>query len=431
MDSKMYLQRSVLTIIISCMAAFFFIQTVSAVTINHPYDRWAERGRLISYKYLKTLSKKRVIKETMEMRWAQTYIDMGMDLSDRYDFFTKKELKRAINYHIDVYSLIYETVDPHGNPTAASGAVLVPRKHSKNGSLLSLQRGTIFPDEPDAPSYGSTENWGIWRALIPASNGFFTIMPDFLGYGASKHMVHPYTIWKPTGTAVADMALAARKFAEKIGWTLDNKLFLMGLSEGGYATMAAQREIEANYSDFLQVTASAPAGGPYVFTKMLEDALQGEYAFLGAIISHLLMSYNDTYRLDRPMTDFFNPPYDELLWELHDKSHTEAYVNSQMPLYTVELFSSTFLSDYNGSGEVELKAAMVENDIHWGWTPVAPVRIYSGTEETICPWELSEMLYDGLNQPGTNVQLIGVEGADHLQSIIPITLLTLDWFNTF
>jgi hypothetical protein len=143
------------------------------------------------------------------------------------------------------------------------------------------------------------------------------------------------------------------------------------------------------------------------------------------------MSYNDTYRLDRPLSDFFNPPYDESLWTLQDKAHSEDYIESQLPLYASELYTPTFLADYNGSGETELKQAIAENDIHTGWTPIAPVRIYSGTEETVVPYAISELLYYYLNQPGTDVDLIPIQGADHLQSIVPITLLTIDWFKTF
>ncbi len=412
--------------ILSIFSLLFFFQSVFAA--NQPYDRWSERGRLISWKHLERISKPRIYRSIMEMPWKDTY--PNIDLSDLWDFFTPRELRRAIDYKIDVYRLTYETVDPHGNPTVASGAVLVPKKHRKQGSLLSLQRGTIFLDN-DAPSYGGLENWGIWRGLLPASSGFFTIMPDFFGYGASKHMVHPYAMEKPTAVAAIDMITAARKFAETIHWQLDDKLFLAGLSEGGYATVAIHKEIEANYSDTMQVTASAPAGGPYTPSIILGSIFANEFAFAANIVSHILMSYNDTYRFDRPLSDFFNPPFDETMWTLHDKAHPEDYVESQMPLYTAELYSPTFLADFNGVGEIDLKQAIAENDLHVGWAPVAPMRIYSGTEETIVPYPISELLYFSLNQPGTDVALVPVEGADHLQSIVPITLLTIDWFKTF
>jgi hypothetical protein len=404
----------------------FSFQSVFAV--NQPYVNWSERGRLISWKHLKTLSQHTIYQKIMEMPWKDTY--PTIDLSNLWDFFTPQQLRQVIEYKIDVYQLIYETLDPHGNPTAASGAVLVPRKHPTVGSLLSLQRGTIFLDS-DAPSQGSLDNWGIWRGLLPAAAGFFTIMPDYLGYSASKHMVHPYAMANSTATAVIDMILAAKKFAGIISWDLDEKLFLAGLSEGGYATMAAQREIEANYAGILNLTAVAPAAGPYVPSVMLASIFASDYAFAANIVTHILMSYNDTYRFDRPLADFFNPPYDQLLWILQDKTHAENDVESQLPLYTAELYSPTFLSDFRGNGEAELKQAIAANDINSGWIPVAPVRIYSGTNETIVPYVISELLYFGLNQPGTDVQLVPVVGADHLQSIVPITLLTIDWFKTF
>lgn len=410
-----------------CLIALLF-SSQTGLAVNQPYANWSERGRLISWKYLKTLSRQTIFQKIMEMPWKDTY--PNLDLSDLWDFFTPQQLRQVIDYKIDVYQVYYETVDPHGNPTAASGAVLVPHKYPRQGSLLSLQRGTIFLDS-DAPSHGGLENWGIWRGLLPAAAGFFTIMPDYLGYAAAKHMVHPYAMSDPTATAVIDMIIAAKTFANIFAWELDEKLYLAGLSEGGYATLATQRKIESEYIGVLQVTATAPAAGPYIPSIMLASIFASDHAFAPNIVTHALMSYNETYRFDRPLSHYFNPPYDQLLWEWHDKTHTEDFLESQLPLYTAELYSSSFLADFRGDGETELKQAIAANDLHNGWVPIAPVRIYSGTEETIVPYAISELLYLGLNQPGTNVQLIPVTGADHMQSIVPITLLTIEWFKSF
>ncbi|MCK7491427.1 MAG: hypothetical protein MZW92_06745 [Comamonadaceae bacterium] len=59
------------------------------------------------------------------------------------------------------------------------------------------------------------------------------------------------------------MMRALRSWCSTHAINLDGRIFPAGYSEGGYATMAAQREIETLHAGEFAITASAPAAGPY------------------------------------------------------------------------------------------------------------------------------------------------------------------------
>ena len=60
------------------------------------------------------------------------------------------------------------------------------------------------------------------------------------------------------------MIKAGKKYLDDNNVLYDHdKLFLTGHSEGGYVTVAVQKELETNPVDGLTVTASAPSAGPY------------------------------------------------------------------------------------------------------------------------------------------------------------------------
>src|SRR5690606_25925463 len=104
-----------------------------------------------------------------------------------------------------------------------------------------------------------------------ASAGYATFIPDYLGYGASTQILHPYYNERYSAMAVIDMIKAGKIFCKNEDIPVSDKLFLAGYSEGGYVTLAAQKEIESNPAHNLKITAVAAGAGGYDLTAMLAD----------------------------------------------------------------------------------------------------------------------------------------------------------------
>jgi hypothetical protein len=164
------------------------------------------------------------------------------------------------------YKLTYGTQNTTGGLVRASGLVCLPTPVSSNRPVVSYQHGTIFLDS-DAPSHLLTSPDGLIGAVL-AGLGFISVLPDYLGFGDSASMLHPYLHAETLSSATVNMNRAARTFFTDpaISATTNGQLFLAGYSEGGYATLATQRVMEQSLSAEFSVTASEPGDGPYDLT---------------------------------------------------------------------------------------------------------------------------------------------------------------------
>ena len=165
-----------------------------------------------------------------------------------------------------IYKLTYVSNDANkGSDTFnASGLLIVPYsvEDDANNSApwVVLSHGTIV-DNASAP----TNNLG--KGLLEASLGFITLVPDYIGFGESyssdpSTRIHPYIIGSSYASDGVNMMNAAKSVLSTMGIT-PGRLYLKGYSEGGYATLALQKELETNHSSTYTVTASAPSAGPY------------------------------------------------------------------------------------------------------------------------------------------------------------------------
>lgn len=127
-----------------------------------------------------------------------------------------------------------------------SGLLGIPQNDPKTPSLLSLQHGTIIGSEGAPSNYPNSQAESGLNLI--ASLGFVTIMPDYIGYGVSKNIMHPYFDKKYSAQSVVGMIKAVKEYLKKQEISVSGRLFLLGYSEGGYTTMAAQQAIETNPS---------------------------------------------------------------------------------------------------------------------------------------------------------------------------------------
>lgn len=115
-------------------------------------------------------------------------------------------------YSVTSYRLEYLTSDAQGREVRASGLVSVPVKAlGAKSPVLGYQHGTIFTSA-EAPSNNAV---GSEVAVVMASLGYIVVAPDYVGYGVSKGVAHPYLLSGPTAAATLDMLTAARTGAAR------------------------------------------------------------------------------------------------------------------------------------------------------------------------------------------------------------------------
>ncbi len=175
------------------------------------------------------------------------YVDQLL-MSGAFPDFMDNRLTDATLYGVHVYKIIYKTTYKN-NPIQASGAVVIPVT-SEPLPILSYQHGTIFHDSRAPSNFNTIFDMDAEMALnlFIASTGFVCSIPDYIGYGQSGNLLHPFQHAQTLATASVDMLKATKELCQILNTSLQNRYFLTGYSEGGYATLALQREIEKGFA---------------------------------------------------------------------------------------------------------------------------------------------------------------------------------------
>ena len=319
-----------------------------------------------------------------------------------------------VRYPLRVYRLTYRTHNTDGQVITASGAVLVPTA-TDSLPVLSYQHSTLLPtSETQAPSYYAPGSDVGTVVSVLASTGYVVSAPDYIGYGASKALPHPYEHAASLASASADMLRAAREFCQQQGIRTKQQNFLLGYSEGGYATLALHKYLQENYAATLPVAASAPGAGAYHKSAFARYMLQSQQPlhFLGTYV-WVLRTYDRIYALNRPFGFYYQEPY---------ATQLQADPLAPVPSQQSELFAAGFRQAVLGGGDAALSKTLTDNDIY-DWKPTAPLALFHGTADDYVPFFNSQDAYDAMQAHGaTQVELHPIQGGDHFSSATAYTL---------
>jgi pimeloyl-ACP methyl ester carboxylesterase len=343
-------------------------------------------------------------------------------LRDITESYGQKKIGRLLKYGVQSYTVVYETTWKQ-NVIEASGLLLVPTGIKDAAPLLSIQHGTTFSND-EAPSVA-----GYTGMELFASAGYIVLMPDYIGYGKSAAIFHPYYDKQHSAYAVIDMITATKQFLEKKAIAFNDKLFLAGYSEGGYVTLATAATLEMNPSHNITVTAVAAGAGGYDLMQMLKSVTTDSYYTYPAYLAFVLMAYNHTYGWKKPLTYFFKKPYADELNKYLNGSLEGWSLNSRLSTNLSSLFDSTFFTTLKTpDGESALKLALKKNSVE-GWKTIIPIRLYHGTKDEIIPFENSEVTLKHFHNAGSkHVTLTSIPGGTHGSSLYRMMESFIPWF---
>jgi pimeloyl-ACP methyl ester carboxylesterase len=325
---------------------------------------------------------------------------------------------------LKLYKITYKTTSTSGDPILASGAFIIPIDFKNTMALASIQHGTIF-DDNQAPSYFAS-NSEAQLGMILASQGYFIAMPDYVGYGESKNLPHPYEHRKGLAVPNVDFLFACKEFIrnEKLNW--NQNLLLAGYSEGGYATLATQKLIEENYSSDFKLVASSCGAGAYNKTETVKSFFKtktsGETNHNRSYL-WVLLTYNRIYGFTRPLSNYFSEKYVQS-------------INTQGHLVTInvpfdEILNPEFSKGLLEGKETQWLEALKDNDI-FDWKVKTPTRLYHGNADTYVPHLNSVTAEAAMKARGSaDVKLFTVTNGTHGSSVTTFLLGTLDMFNTY
>jgi dienelactone hydrolase len=327
---------------------------------------------------------------------------------------------------VRAFRVEYRTVDPGGAATTASSLVAVPETPPDGPlRLVSWQHGTTGY-KGDAASV-SAESSDRVAAYFFAAAGHVVSAPDYLGLGVAPGP-HPYDHHDSAVTASVDALRAARAVPGLDGRQLDRRVLISGFSQGGPATMALGRALQAGAEPAFEVGALAPIAGPYDFSGTLAVATSEGIAHVTAYLAYLTVAWNRLHHLYDEPAEAFRPPYDRTVEALFDGNHRTEQIMAALPETLPELFTPAFLDQLRRPTGA-LRDALDEADTTCDWAPAVPVRIYHAAGDLDVPVSNADFCRRALADRGAVAEVVELGDVDHGESLVKALPMVLEQFD--
>ncbi|MEV6773838.1 hypothetical protein AB0N05_34905 [Nocardia sp. NPDC051030] len=371
-----------------------------------PQSADIDRGRLAHAEHLRTFSTEDVAAEL-----ANEEFDTG-----------------AVRFGVDTYRLVYETVDPTGGVTTASGLLALPSNGVADLTAVAFEHGTMATKAfgPSVSDHGGE----LAATITYASAGFAGVTPDYLGLGLGPGP-HPYMDVPSATTASLDMLRAARTYVTGVGRTLRPEVDITGFSQGGPAAMDLARTIQGGADNGFRAAAVAAISGPFdlttaEFPALLSNSLDPTSAVFYS--AYFLVAWNRLHHLYQSPNEVFQPPYDQTVEQLFDGSHTEQDIVENLPT-TLDALLTPHAIDMlrNPTGELAT-AVQIANGTCRDWTPQMPIRLYTGSKDRDVIPDNSAHCQTSLREHTPDAQLIDIGDVNHMDSGRKGTAAAVRWF---
>ncbi len=344
----------------------------------------SENGCLLSVKHIGDYSKSEL----------ETYLEKGVKIENAYSIYTIRYLSSGQEVLATV-AIPFQISPPKG------GWHIVANNHGTTGIAdVCALTGTVM---------------GSGLAGLFGARGFIGIAPDYPGLGTSG--IHPYLISESEGSSSLDALRAARNLALKLQIPISNRFAMVGMSQGGHATLAAAQKHKA-YAPELDIRAFAVVAPAIVWEEHWKEATK----FNGLHLAyHALFVYAWSHyygfkgpspwnkeiipKIDEWMeTSCALPPKPNIPWLGHFFSEKAE-----------EIFSPAFLAEYRTAQWRQfsfMRTGFLQNRIG-PYLQTAPLRIYQGKQDFVVPEYQTTALVENLKKGGIKLDYILLPSGSH------------------
>lgn len=364
---------------------------------------------------------------------AQTYEQIGSytqaDIASLAATFGIPSNVYTAEYGVDAYKVLY-TMPYMDEDIEVSGAMFLPTGVDPNCDLPihTYMHGTIF-ERNQAPSFMPFE---AMLGYLMSSPGYIVLMPDYVGLGESQ-LMHPYVHAQSEADAGIYMIEAISSVSEDLSFTLNDEIFISGYSQGGHAAMAMTKEIQENWSDSYEVTASAPMAGPYDMSDIQGPLSVAEEVYpYPAFFAYNVIGWNSFYgNIYEDLSEIFQEPYASMLPDLFDGETGPAEINAALPTLTSELLQPGIVDEILNDPNHPYMLAAFDNDVH-DWAPDCFMQIYYCSADDVVYPENAQSAYDHMIENGAeNVSFYNGGDLDHMGCAGPSIFGGLLWLEQY
>ena len=351
---------------------------------------------------------------------SKNIIQLAMDAAGYPDF------KSYVQYSINVYKITYKTTFKD-ETILVSGLLVYPANYNYPMTTMIVGNGLTFADRDAPSSFRIPDNFTGFEFL--AALGYLTLIPDMIGFGASKDQLFPIHNYQYSAGTMIDFIYAVDEFVEAKGLQVNDTKFLTGYSQGAYIALSTLKMIEEKPVDDIRIRATAIGAGGYNIVSILNDALDKNTYTAPSHLILLFDSYNDIYQWNRPMTDFFQEPYAGRIPTLLNGDYDRLQINDQLAYSFDSLFNPVFLNNLKTGNEPDIIDAFEENSID-NWAPVGRLNLIHSINDDRISYKDSEDTYNLMVSNGADsVIYTPTETFGHINAAFDFVQEALSWFN--
>ena len=338
-------------------------------------------------------------------------------------------LAASVKTDVTVHKITYYTTF-QDSALLVSGLVCAP---STEGSypVLCFQNGTNV-EYSKAPTVDQGSD--LFQLLESvATMGFVVVVPDYPGFGASEQVFHPYLEADNTLPCLLDILKATQEFVsqDNIAAKLNSDLFIMGYSQGGWATMQLQHELETNGIEGYNLKGSSCGAGPYDLNYLNFLIASKDTYPMPYFLAFLMDAYHIHGKFTNSLSDIFEAQYASEIPGLFDGVNTGEQINAALTTSIPDLLNPDYRNGFQANPDYQpITKAFADNSVT-AWNVSTPTRLFHGQNDTFVPIEVSAKMADDFSKAGVSqnlLQFIPMPGVDHQSGVRPFGLASLSWF---
>jgi len=279
---------------------------------------------------------------------------------------------------------VYTSIDQNGDSITLSGKVVLPEDMQVRNIVL-VSHYTI------GANYEAPSQCFPFEGIL-AGHGYAVIVADYIGFGVTSSLPHPYMAGELTATNVLDFYFAVLPYLKAIDMMpMDSAIYLMGYSQGGATTMMVQYLIERDHPE-LTIRRNFAGAGPYDLSSTYDKWMQDDITGIPCAVPMIIQGMNIADNLNLDYSVFFKPrlldSYEEII---NSKKYT---VKQQGELIGVNRLSDIVTEecrDKRTESSFKLYRALMRNSVAHLWWPQSPVYMFHSQDDDTVPFKNSQI----------------------------------------
>lgn len=331
--------------------------------------------------------------------------------SDEIIYKTMLKMYRYTHKHYITFPVSYWSQTPQGDSLLVSGRIYLPKRRYLNGIVIA-NHYTMTADVEVPSNMLSMES-------IFAMKGYAVIMPDYVGYGLSRHEVHPYLHWRNAAQTAIDLLNRMPALLDYYGYSYPNDVVVTGYSQGAAVALGVVRMLEEQGETTPWIVRKLYAGaGPYDPAATYLYSVERDTMGIPAAIPLIVMGLSDAYDLEFALEDFFLDPllsnYDE--WLL-SKEYSVQQINHNMgSIVMSELMTPQSLDPNHPLADMLYHVLFINSNV--GYDLQSPAYFLHSIDDEVVPLLNTENLMNQM--PNDDLISYDIDHyGSHMQASVP------------